>query len=221
METVNSTPTSETQYIYDNAWSEARQRLAALESHYDPGTIRHLERLGVREGWHCLEVGAGGGSIAEWLCGAGRVSGHVVAIDIDTRFIELLDLPNLEVRKQDIATDAVEHGSFDLVHARMLLEHVPGRDDALRNMVSALRPGGWILLEEFDHVTLLPDSSADERTVEVWGKFLEAYRRLMTARGGDLDYGRRLFGLLQRSLPDERVGGGTGSRHSLGEMVSA
>jgi SAM-dependent methyltransferase len=197
METGDSAPANETQYVYDNAWSQARERLSTLELRYDPGTIRNLESLGIRDGWHCLEVGAGGGSIAEWLCGRVGSSGRVVAIDVDTRFIDLLDLPNLEVRRQDIASEAVEAAAFDLVHARMLLEHVPGRDDALRRMVAALRPGGWILLEEFDHVTLLPDASADERILEVWGKFLEAYRRLMTARGGDLDYGRRLFGLLR------------------------
>jgi SAM-dependent methyltransferase len=196
METGNSTPPSEPRYIYDNAWSLARRRLATLESHYDPGTIRNLETLGVTEGWRCLEVGAGGGSIAEWLCARVGSSGRVVAMDLDTRFIDVLDQPNLEVRKQDIATRAVEAAAFDLVHARMLLEHVPGRGEALHHMVAALKPGGWILLEEFDHVTLLPEASADERTVHVWGKFLEAYRRLMAARGGDLDYGRRLFGLL-------------------------
>jgi hypothetical protein len=35
----------------------------ALPLLYDPGTIRHLEQLGVGLGWRCLEVGAGGGSI--------------------------------------------------------------------------------------------------------------------------------------------------------------
>jgi len=193
----NAAPMSERSYIYDNAWGRARERLAAQEARHDPGTILHLEKLGVGEGWHCLEVGAGGGSIAEWLCNRVGRSGRVVAVDIDTRFLNALDPPNLEVRQLDIATDDVEVGAFDLVHARMLLEHVAGRDDALRRLVAAVKPGGWILLEELDHVTLLPDPAADAKTQEVWGKFLDAYRKLMTSRGADLDYGRRLFGLLQ------------------------
>jgi hypothetical protein len=49
------------EYTLDNAWIQARERLSSLESDYDPTSIRHLERLGVSEGWHCLEVGAGGG----------------------------------------------------------------------------------------------------------------------------------------------------------------
>ena len=54
-------------YLLDNAWQHQRARLAGLEAWFDPGTIRHVETLGVAEGWRCWEVGAGGGSIAEWL----------------------------------------------------------------------------------------------------------------------------------------------------------
>jgi hypothetical protein len=192
-----ATTTGQRSYIYDNAWTRARERLAAVEAGRDPATIQNLEGLGVREGWRCLEVGAGGGTIADWLCERVGSSGHVVAIDIDTRFVEQIDRPNLEVRRQDIAqVGAAEADMFDLVHARMVLEHVPARDEALRNMVVALKPGGWILLEELDHVTMLPDPSVDAHTQIVWSRFMEAYGRLMQRRGGDLDYGRRLFGQL-------------------------
>ncbi len=39
------------QYIFDNAWQQQRQRLAALEAWLDPGTTRHLDALGVAQGW--------------------------------------------------------------------------------------------------------------------------------------------------------------------------
>src|ERR1051325_45054 len=45
------------EYRFDNAWLQARERLAALEAQLDPGTIGYLQALGVGEGWHCLEVG--------------------------------------------------------------------------------------------------------------------------------------------------------------------
>src|ERR1700748_3248659 len=54
-------------YALDNAAREASARFAALAAMYDPGTIRHLEQRGVTSGWHCLEVGGGGGSIAGQL----------------------------------------------------------------------------------------------------------------------------------------------------------
>ncbi len=107
-----------TSYTFDNAWQQARQRLTGLEAWLDPGTIRHLEMLQVGAGWRCLEVGAGGGSIASWLGARVGASGHVVATDIDPRFIDVLDAPNVEVRRHDIVTDDLETGAFDLVHAR-------------------------------------------------------------------------------------------------------
>src|SRR5262249_14147487 len=65
-------------YAYDNAWPQARRRLAFLEAAFDPGTIWYLERLGVGESWRCWEVGAGGGSIAAWLCRRVGDTGHVL-----------------------------------------------------------------------------------------------------------------------------------------------
>jgi hypothetical protein len=45
------------QYVYDNTWQNARERIALLETVYDPGTIRHLEALGIADGWRCLPSG--------------------------------------------------------------------------------------------------------------------------------------------------------------------
>src|SRR6516162_11866108 len=94
-------------YTLDNAWTQARERLGQLEAVHDPGSIRHLERLGVTEGWHCLEVGAGGGSIAAWLCDKVGPTGHVLATDLDTRFLDRLEYSHLEVRRHDIGADAL------------------------------------------------------------------------------------------------------------------
>ena len=105
-------------YILDNAQVQERERLRLRESVHDPETTRHFERLGVAEGWHCLEVGAGGGSIAEWLCQQVGNRGHVVATDLDTRFLDFLEYPNLEVRRHDIAQEGFAIGAFDLVHTR-------------------------------------------------------------------------------------------------------
>ncbi|HET9109188.1 MAG TPA: hypothetical protein VFN78_00040, partial [Ktedonobacterales bacterium] len=69
-------------YLLDNAWQEQDRRLARLEAWFDPGTIQHLEALGVGPGWRCLEVGAGAGSIAAWLCNRVGPEGSVLATDI-------------------------------------------------------------------------------------------------------------------------------------------
>lgn len=92
-------------YVLDNEWVHARERLSIFERLEDPGTIERLNEIGVGEGWHCLEVGGGGGSIAEWLCKCVGPTGRVVATDINTRFLDALDYPNLEVLEHNVVAD--------------------------------------------------------------------------------------------------------------------
>src|SRR5918911_827294 len=132
------------EYLLDNAWQLARRRLARLEEQLDPGTLLHLEALGVGAGWRCLEVGGGGGSVADWLCRRVGPGGSVLATDLDTRFLEAVRAPNLEVRRHDIVAEELPDAAFDLVHARTVLNHLGRRDLALRRMAASPRPGGWI-----------------------------------------------------------------------------
>ncbi|MFI1913828.1 class I SAM-dependent methyltransferase [Nocardia sp. NPDC020380] len=122
------------------------ERLSALEAIADPHTIALLERIGIETDWQCAELGAGAGSIARWLaqrCPAGRL----VATDLDTRF--LIDLgPNAEVRQHDMRTDDFPARSFDLVHVRSVLEHLPDRDTVLPRLAEWVAPGGWLVIED-------------------------------------------------------------------------
>jgi cyclopropane fatty-acyl-phospholipid synthase-like methyltransferase len=52
-------------YAFDNRWAKSRERLRALERMEDPATIEYFKKIGVAPGWHCLEIGAGAGSITE------------------------------------------------------------------------------------------------------------------------------------------------------------
>src|SRR3982074_3736297 len=89
-------------YLLDNAAREAPARFAALSAMFDIGTIQHLEQRGVAPGWHCWEVGGGGGSIASWLSRRVGPDGRVLVTDIDPRFLETLKVPNLEVRRHNV-----------------------------------------------------------------------------------------------------------------------
>jgi SAM-dependent methyltransferase len=188
-------------YILDNAGREAAARFPALSTSFDDGTIRLLEHLGVGPGSHCLEVGGGGGSIAAWLASRVGADGHVLVTDLDTRFLHSLRLPNTEVQRHDVAKDPLPADAFDLVHARLVLLHIRERDQALTRMAAAVRPGGWILIEDFD-ATVAPDPSL--HSAEVLSKTHVAMTRLMEDRGVDRTYGRRLFGHL-RALGLENV----------------
>lgn len=146
-------------YQVSNADPDEGRRLALLESILDPGTIRKLSDLGVGPGWRCLEVGAGRGSIAKWLCENVGTTGSVVAIDIDTRFLDRITANNLQVLKLDVVDEPFPSGGFDLIHSRAVLTHLSARDIVLDRIMCALRPGGWLLLEEIDGFPLAASAS--------------------------------------------------------------
>src|SRR5262249_59261251 len=121
---MNACRSSTMPYLFDHVVKTERERLAAIEAAANPLTIECLEKIGVCEGWRCLEVGAGAGSIAEWLCHRVGPNGRVVATDLQTKFLETIDAHNLEIRQHDITTDELEADAFDLVSARKVLEHL-------------------------------------------------------------------------------------------------
>jgi SAM-dependent methyltransferase len=180
-----------TDYVFDRTdENAAANRFGGLSALYDKQTTRHLERLGADEGWGCLEVGAGGGSIASWLCERVGKNGHVVATDIEPRFLEALSYPNLEVRRHDIRRDGLPKHKFDLAHARLLLVHLPERELALQRIIESLKPGGWILIEEVDDFSIVPDSSVNPAEEEL--QVRRAFQHVLAASGVELRFGRLL-----------------------------
>jgi ubiquinone/menaquinone biosynthesis C-methylase UbiE len=190
-------------YIFDNAAPQAGQRFSSLETLYDPWTIRHLEATGIGPGWRCWEVGGGGGSIAKWLAERCGPAGHVLVTDIDPRFLvdaALRDHPTLEIQRHDIGNDPLPEQAFDLIHARLVLIHVPEREQAIARMVTALKSGGWLVIDDFD-VTLLDPTypTASMEASKLFQKLREAQNRLMAARSGEqaLTWGRSLYQCLR------------------------
>jgi SAM-dependent methyltransferase len=180
-------------YFADKAdHDEEFARLQKLEESRDPATHRYLEALGIRKGWRCLEVGPGAGSIARWMAERVGRRGKVVAADINPRFLSDVRIPNLEVRKLDITNDRIEERGYDLVHARLVLMHVPDPMRALRRMVKALRPGGWLLIEDGDLLSVQVVSK-DHPDAETFVHVMSAVRRhLEKTHTFDTSFGRRL-----------------------------
>jgi SAM-dependent methyltransferase len=192
-------------YLLANDWADQRRRLAGLEAWFDPGTRRHLDALGIGEGWRCLEVGAGGGSIAQWLAERVGPQGQVVATDIDTRFLDSLQVPNLAVVRHDILAEPLPADSFDLAHARFVVEHMADRMGALRSMTRAVKRGGWIMVEETDSASWVPDPFGNPADVTLFEKWTTAYAELLHRSGATAYAGRRLYGEL-RALGLKEVG---------------
>jgi SAM-dependent methyltransferase len=175
------------EYIYDASWTDEKRRLDALAALYDEGTFDHLGRIGVASPSRWLEAGAGSGTVAAWLADRVGPGGQVLAIDIDTRFVEVLRSDRLEVRELDIVVEEVEPDSFDGAHARALLEHLPDRARAIEHIVQALRGGSWLVAED---VVFPPPHSAP--AMPVLTKLSMASEAGFRAAGADPYYGLQL-----------------------------
>ncbi|MFJ1705836.1 class I SAM-dependent methyltransferase [Kitasatospora sp. NPDC088346] len=181
--------------MFEQVGDGERERLAALEQVYDEVTRERITALGVTDGWRCLEVGCGAGSVARWLARQVGGTGEVLAIDLDPRFLPDAAEPGLRVLRHDVTAGPLPGGDFDLVHARAVLEHLPQRDEVLRRMAGALRPGGWLVVEDFDIEGPMADAVARYWPAdrgELAGRLLAALRGAFAAAGVDAGYGHRL-----------------------------
>ncbi|WP_285685738.1 methyltransferase domain-containing protein [Actinoplanes sp. NBRC 103695] len=196
-------------YAFDNANAQAGDHHRALADLLDAETRAHIEDLIDLPGKRCLEVAAGAGSIASWLA---EHAAEVLATDIAPQHIPAR--PRLTVRQHDIVTG--EHlGRFDLVHARLLLGHLPQRLDALRQMVAAVAPGGVLLTEDFTtgpgtFVSYAPDPV----TTGALSRYMEAHLEVLAAHGSDRQWGHRApAAFAEAGLTDVRLRVHGGSWH--------
>ena len=185
-------------YLLSNRHAQAGQRFVALAELFDESTFRHFERIGIAPGWRCWEVGAGGCSVVRWIAERVGRSGRVLATDIDIAWAREAGGGNIEVREHNLVTDPPPEELFDLIHARLVLMHLPQRVRALEIMVGTLRPGGWLVIEDTDFnlqplSCLNTDTSAARRANKIRGAFAE----LLVRHGVDLSWGRKVPQLLR------------------------
>lgn len=164
-----------------------------------------LGALSLSAGERVIDVGSGLGQLARAMGGAVRPGGSVVGIERDPKQLDEArrratvdgEEQLVEFRPGDAVdlplTDS-EWGSFDVAHARFLLEHVPDPLAVVRSMVRAVRPGGRIVLEDDDHdvLRLYPELPGIDA---LWRAYIRSYERL----GNDPFVGRHLVALLHRA----------------------
>src|SRR5262245_13041479 len=189
-------------YLFDNAAeAETAERFASLDALYNFRTFRFLETTGIGPGWHCLEVGGGSGALTAWRADRVGPSGYVLVTDIDPRFMEgsaYRRPARMELRRHDIGTDPLPEQAFDLIHARLVLMHVPQRLEALARLVAALKPRGWLVIEDFDGRVIdrtIPLS--DAAAAASFKRARDALVRLLEDRGLEVEWARRLYGRLK------------------------
>ncbi|HZN53864.1 MAG TPA: methyltransferase domain-containing protein [Candidatus Polarisedimenticolaceae bacterium] len=185
-------------YIHGTSPDEQR-RLSLMNDLANAGSLRELS---AREGDRVLDLGTGLGQLTRGIARSVGRSGRVVGIESSPEQLaaarRLADADGegslMDLRAGDALSPPLseeEWGTFDLVHARFLLEHLTDPGAAVRVMVRAARPGGRIVLEDDDHDVLrlwpeVPEFQA------VWS----AYQRALEAIGCDPWIGRRLPELL-------------------------
>ena len=197
----------EPEYLLTNADPETAERFGGLERTFDPLTIAHLARLGIAPGGRCLEIGAGGGSIARWMASQVGPGGRVLAVDLDTRWFQHDGSPHLDVQQLDVVDDEIPGGPWDLIHERLVLVHIPRRLDVLDRLVAALAPGGWIVIEDFD--------TGEVRTIDREGpnheflsRMLREFNKLLATRGAANSFGANAVRYLRdRGLVDIEASG--------------
>lgn len=171
-----------------------RERLRQISDYQDLPTIRRLEEIGVGTGWRCLDVGAGAGSIAAWLGSHVGPTGHVLATDLEIDALGAVAAGNVEVRRHDVRTEPLPAAAFDLVHARLLLIHLPERIAVLDAMVTAARPGGWVVVGDLDFHTVRPVRPTPEMD-----RVIAAFDPVVRAAGWDPGTGARLTAMFEES----------------------
>ncbi|MBC8991531.1 class I SAM-dependent methyltransferase [Micromonospora chalcea] len=170
-------------------------QLGHLQEVLDPITLHELTRLGITPGQTALDVGAGAGSIAGHLCELVGRAGKVIAVDIDTSLLNptgVLDVYQRDLRTQPLP---VEPGTVDVAAARCVLEHLPNRHLLLNQMITALRPGGHLLLGEIVYAPVSAYGLTDSDS-ELIARVVHTILDVFAARGLDLHWGDKVPSVL-------------------------
>ncbi|MFE2601352.1 class I SAM-dependent methyltransferase [Streptomyces sp. NPDC059396] len=170
--------------MFSHEIGSERQRLTLLESLLDAHTRARFEALGLKPGHQVLEVGGGGGSVARWLAEQGA---EVTVTDLDTTFLEELAEQGVRVLRHDMYTEEFPLGSFDFIHARYVLIHLPDPDKAVARLAEWLKPGGVLLVEEPASFPVMDSPHPAYRTI------MRAFRtHLERSVGSDTSWARTL-----------------------------
>jgi ubiquinone/menaquinone biosynthesis C-methylase UbiE len=175
------------------------ERLQLQSRVWEPSGRRLLDEVDERRGARVLDVGCGAIGwlrlLSEWV----GLDGEVVGTDIDDtmlaaagQFVETEGLGNVVLMKDDLFASKLESSSFDLVHARFQIAPLGRGPDQITNHVRLLRPGGTVVLEEWDVSSwhFNPPARALERLVELIGQSF-------VRSGGDIQAGLKLLDLLR------------------------
>lgn len=198
--------------------------LAAHRAHMPPGTERFLEARSLRDahrrlaellrpGMAVLDVGCGSGTITEGIAAAVGPGGRVVGMDVSEALIARAQArserqPNLSFERADVTSLRVRPAEFDIVSSARMVQWLAAPRAALAAMASVVRPGGTMVVLDYDHLETLwePEPPASFR------EFFDAFLRWRAQAGMDNRMARHLQSIFEelglrevRSTPQPEV----------------
>ena len=196
---------------------EETQRLIEQSQLYDDVTRRFFLRSGIAKGMKVLDVGSGAGDVAFTLAEFVGPDGAVVGVDVNPDILE-----TARARAEEAGFDNVEFiagdartlelpNDFDAVVGRLVLLYMADPTEALRTLITHLRPGGIVAFQDIDF-TIYPELAHPETPVLnnliKWG--ISAFERSGAHIGMGLDLYRTFIdaGLPEPTLHFEAPMGG-------------
>lgn len=143
-----------------------RRRMDLLFRYHGSATVEALEAGGLTSGSRALEVGPGGGDITRWLAERVRPNGGVVAVDLETHWIEHLAGP-VDIREGDFEHLDLPEAGFDAIVAQMLLIHLSDPARACRRFVELAAPGAQIVIHDADFTPLQLHNATPEEAAGI------------------------------------------------------
>lgn len=184
----------------------ANQRLRMLDSAYGPASRALLSHL-IEQRMRVADFGCGPGLLTNWVAEQVGPEGYVVGVDSSAEFIaharsrasSLKQSGEVRFIHSDVHATALPPGEFDIVFCRFLLVHLQRPLDCLGEMKRLLKPGGWLVTEEFELSSGFTEPHSRE-----YQQMLQSMFRIGLAMHVDYDLGPKLPGLL-RKLGFERL----------------
>jgi ubiquinone/menaquinone biosynthesis C-methylase UbiE len=176
-----------------------RLHMQAEAIRFDAGIM--LDRIGVAQGWRCLDLGCGPGGIVELLSVRAGVTGQVVGLDADPVFLEHAralardrGLGNVAFVQGDAYRTGLARGRFDLVHVRFVGGTVGRPQELMAEAIALARPGGTVAFQEADISTLTcyPPHPA-------WDRLRQLLEEVFACVGNDIRLGQRLYQLARHA----------------------
>ena len=188
-------------YIHGTSPEEQRRLSLMNDVLLNPASLREMALAGDES---IVDFGSGLGQFTRAM-GRAVPRGRVLGLERDAaQFAESRRLAeadaeaaHVEFRQADVLDPQLgdgEWGSFDVAHARFVLEHVPDPLRVVQNMVRAVRPGGRIIVADDDHdiLRLFPDVRS---VTALWRAYMRSYQLNRT----DPIVGRKLVTLLHEA----------------------